>query len=99
MKRAIVIAVDLERYVDEDDPTDTGWFAEWDVQGDSSGVEDSQETLRELVDAIVDDVRSWTDRYEVTLEWKIGGDAPEGSTVEDEIRRLEVTLPSRVEPA
>lgn len=99
MKRAIVIAVDLERYVEEDDPTDIGWSAEWGVREDSSGVEDSQESLRELVDAIVDDVRTWTDRFDVALAWNIGGDAPAGSTVEDEIHRLGVTLPSRIDPA
>lgn len=99
MKKAIVIAVELRRYVEPDDPADVDWYAEWGVQGDSSGVDDSQESLRELVDAIVDDARRWTDRYEVTMEWNIGGDAPAGSTVEDEIRRLAVALPARVEPS
>lgn len=96
MKRNAVIEVKLERFAEDDDPEDTGWFAEWGIRDDSAGTEDSAESLHDLVASITQDISRWTDRYDVTIEWSISGDTPEGSTVENEIRRLGVTLPSRI---
>lgn len=93
MKRSTVMQVKLDRLVDDEDPDDVGWYAEWGIRDDSVGTEDSAEDLRELVAGIASDVHRWTPQYDVTIEWLIGGDAPEGSTVEKEIARLGVTLP------
>ncbi|MCT2107786.1 hypothetical protein HMPREF3086_15640 [Dietzia sp. HMSC21D01] len=96
MKRSTVMQVKLDRLVEDEDPEDVGWYAEWGIRDDSAGTEDSAEDLRELVAGIASDVHRWTHRYDVTLEWVIGGDAPEGSTVEKEIARLGVTLPRNI---
>lgn len=96
MKQSTVMEVKLDRLVEDDDPEDIGWHAEWGIRDDSGATEDSAEDLRELVAGIVQDVSRWTNRYDVTIEWSIGGDAPEGGTVAKEIDLLGVTLPQRI---
>lgn len=90
-----VVEVELNRMVFDDDPTDTyvSWHAEWGLRDSDVGTEDSSEDLAELVEAVLVDVRSMTDRYPVRLEWTVGGDPPEGTTIEAEIGELGVRLP------
>ena len=58
------------------------WQAEWSPQNYDSGIEASGEDLRELVRAVVEDVREWFMPRDLTLEWKIDGDMRLWLTVE-----------------
>ena len=75
----------------DDDPADTyvSWHAEW-------GLRDSSEDLAVLVESVLSDVRSMTDRCTVRLEWIVDGDPPEGKTIADVITELGVQLPEVV---
>lgn len=90
-----VLEVELDRIVideDEDDPV--SWAATWGLHEDSVGHEDSSENLPELIDAILDDARtSWGQRYDLQIEWILGGDAPDGQTVDDAVAAAGITLP------
>lgn len=90
--------VELNRTVSDGDPTGTyvSWHAEWGLPGSNSATEDSRDDLAELVAAVLRNVQGMTDRCTVRLEWTIGGDAPEGSTIEAEIAELGVELPGQV---
>lgn len=92
-----VLEVALDRIVvdDADDPDPVTWSATWGLREDSVGHEDSSENLPELIEAILDDARtSWGGRYELRIEWTLGGDVPEGHTVEAAVAATGATLPS-----
>lgn len=92
-----VLEVALDRIVVDDaaDPDPVSWSAAWGLREDSVGHEDSSENLPELIEAILDDARtSWGQRYELRIEWIVGGDAPEGQTVDDAVAATGSTLPS-----
>lgn len=91
-----VLEVELDRIAgDEDDPDYVAWAATWGLREDSVGHEDSSENLSKLVEAILHDARaSWGERYELRIEWIVGGDAPAGRTVDDAIAATGITLPS-----
>ncbi|SFW11459.1 hypothetical protein [Amycolatopsis australiensis] len=97
-KRERIIDVELNRTLFDDDPADVyvSWHAEWGIRDDSTGTEDSSEDLAELVAAVLEDLRSMAEHNTVRVEWTIGGDPPEGSTIEAEIAALGVTLPNEV---
>lgn len=89
--------VDIELYRTVfDDPGETyvSWGAEWGLRDDSVGVEDSNENLADLVADILEDLRSWTDRYSLRLEWDLSGDPPDNGTVADAVAEWNVTLPA-----
>ncbi|MGH8420787.1 MAG: hypothetical protein ACRER3_00335 [Pseudomonas fluorescens] len=93
-----IIDIQLSRIVLDDDPDDiyVAWAAEWGIRDDREGTEDNSQDLTQLVEWIRADLRPMAERYELKLEWFVGGDAPEGKTVWDEIARLGVQLPSTV---
>lgn len=89
-----VLEVELNRYVmDGNDSDDVSWTATWGLRGGDVGVEDNGEDLRDLVDAVLADVRAWPGG-DLRIKWTIGGDAPRGQTVEDVIAAMNITLPS-----
>jgi len=92
-----VLEVELDRCADPDDPTYISWMAEWGLRDDSMGVGDSNEDLADLVAKIVEDARhSWSDRFDLSIEWTLDGDAPPGGTVADAVAAAGVTLPPKV---
>jgi len=97
-----VLEVQLTRvHIPEDaqDEEYIGWTAQWALRDQSVGIEDSNEDLQQLLDDIVDDARQqWTDRYDLTIEWELSGDAPTGKTVQDMVTEVGVTLPTTVMP-
>lgn len=95
-RRRAVLDVRLDRIEGEDsEGSYVSWAAEWGLRDDETGVEDGNEDVHQLVSDIIEDVRqSWGRRYDLALEWEIGGDAPAGKTVEDMIAEAGVTLPT-----
>jgi hypothetical protein len=89
---APVVDVHLYRIEDEDGPY-VSWHAEWALRDSDIGIEESGEDLRELVSAVVADVRGWSLPRDLTLEWEIEGDVPAGKTPEDMVTEAGVTLP------
>lgn len=83
----------MGRYVAQDNAADVTWFATWGLRDDDVGTEDSGEDLAELVSAIVEDAQVWSDRYDLTIEWTVGGDAPPGGSVEEAVAAAGVVLP------
>lgn len=98
VKREQVVEVELNRMVFDTDPADTyvSWHAEWGLPDDSVGIEDSSEDLAELVAGVLEDLRPMAERHTVRLEWTIGGDRPDSTTIEAEIAGLGVQLPHEV---
>ena len=74
-------------------------FAEWGLRDDSTGVEDSNEDLQQLNDDLIEDGGRWTDRYDLTIEWELSGDAPPGKTLHDMVAEAGVTLPAAFIPS
>jgi hypothetical protein len=64
----------------EEDPgvPEVPWYAEWGLRGSSSGTEHSSADLAEIVEAVLDETRSLTDRYTVRLDWELTGEPPGG---------------------
>jgi hypothetical protein len=98
VKQDRVVEVELNRMVFDDDPAEVyvSWHAEWGLRDSSVGTEDSSEDLAALVESVLSDQRSMTDRYIVRLEWTLGGDPPEGETVDEAVVELGVRLPEVV---
>jgi hypothetical protein len=95
--------VELTRFCDAADTEDgeepVAWHAEWALQGDSVGTEDSGTDVSELIDGVVEDAAAqWGSRYDLTIEWQLsaGDELPEGQTVEGILNGLGVTLPRTV---
>jgi hypothetical protein len=78
---------------------EASWSAEWGLQDDPVGIEDSSQDLRQLVGDIVDDARSWAGRHGLVVEWDLSGDAPAGMAVQDMVAAAGVTLPPTISPA
>ena len=101
-RRSHVLDVELSRLhflADEIGGECVTWFAEWGLRDDSTGVEDSNEDLQQLIDDLIEDAGQWTDRYDLTIEWELSGDAPPGKTVHDMAAEAGVTLPEAVIPS
>jgi hypothetical protein len=66
-------AVKQDRVVEvfDDDPAEVyvSWHAEWGLRDRFVSTEDSSEDLAALVESVLSDLRSMTDRYIVRLEW------------------------------
>jgi len=92
--------VTLTRFFDaEDEEEPVAWHAEWGLQGDSVGTEDSGPDVSELIDGVVEDaVAQWGSRYDLTIEWELnaGDPLPEGQIIEGILNSLGVTLPRTV---
>jgi hypothetical protein len=98
-RRPHVLEVQLSRFSfpdDEEEPVT--WSAQWGLRDDAVGTEDGNEDVQQLIYDIIEDARRWTDRYELSIEWELSGDAPHGKTVEDVLSELGVTLPETVPP-
>jgi hypothetical protein len=98
-RRSRVLEVQLSRVHFPDDDLGekyTGWSAEWGLRDDPVGIEDSNEDLQQLVNGIIEDARHWTDRYDLTIEWDLSGDAPAGKIVQDMAAEAGVNLPATV---
>ncbi len=95
-QRAVVLEVDLGRYVARDDPSDVTWAATWGLRDASVGTEDSTEDLAELVRIILEDAQPLGDQYDVRIEWTLRGDPADGQAVADAIAAAGVTLPGRL---
>jgi hypothetical protein len=100
-----VLEVELTRFCDadvEDGEDPVTWHAEWGLQGDSVGTEDSSTNVSELIDGVVENAAAqWGSQYDpLTIEWELtaGDRLPEGQTIEDIINSLGVTLPRTVPP-
>ena len=97
-----VLEVELTRFCDadaEDGEEPVTWHAEWGLQGDSVGTEDSSTDVSELIDGVVEDAAAqWGSQYDLTVEWELsaGDRLPEGQTIEGIINGLGVTLPHTV---
>ncbi|MGH3503946.1 MAG: hypothetical protein ACRDQA_24080 [Nocardioidaceae bacterium] len=90
-----VLEVALTRDVDPDDPEQVAWAAEWGLQDDDVGIEDTNEDLQELVDAITEDARSqWADRYDLTIEWTLDGDRPAQGSIAEAVAQSGIILPT-----
>lgn len=93
-----MIDVALSRLVDDGDPEcEVSWHGEWGLKDDSVGTEDSCSDLDELIGAILEDSQRWRNRFDVHFEWRVSGDRPAGGTIEDEIARLGIELPQRLQ--
>jgi hypothetical protein len=95
-RRAAVLEVDLSRYVAPDDPSEVVWAATWGLRDESVSTEDRADDLPELVTSILEDAQPLGDRYDVRIEWILGGDGPEGQTVADAVADAGVALPDRL---
>ena len=89
LSRACIPADDLG-------PEYVGWAAEWGLRDDAVSIEDTNDDLQQLVDDIVDDVRQWAGRYELSIERELGGDAPADKTIQDMIAETGVVLPAKL---
>ncbi len=54
--------------------------------------------MEQLIHDILEDARHWTDRYDLTIEWALSGDAPPGKTVQDMLTEVGVALPEKITP-
>ena len=97
-RRPRVLEVQLSRFYFPGDEEPVSWAAEWGLRDDPVGTEDSNEDVQQLINDIIEDARQWTERYELTIEWTLSGDAPHGKTVQDTLTELGVTLPGKVTP-
>lgn len=94
--------MELIRFCDdgaEDGEEPAAWHAEWGLQGNSTGTEDSGTDVSELIDGVVEDAAArWGSRYDLTIEWELtaGGELPQGQDVEGILSGLGVNLPRTV---
>ncbi|MFE3758830.1 hypothetical protein ACFXO9_31385 [Nocardia tengchongensis] len=102
-KQPHVIVASLHRNVDDSEPEPgepaewVDWSCEYELRGERVGIDDSgNPDLHDVVNGVLDYARQWSDRYDITIEWTVDGDPPEGGTVEDAIAALGVTLPTRI---
>lgn len=95
-----VLEVDLSRlYFPDDEEEPVSWAAEWGLRDDPVGTEDSNVDVQQLiVDLLEDARRQWADRYDLSIEWELSGDAPRGKSVQDMLTELGVTLPGKLPP-
>ena len=97
VRRPHVVVASLNRFVDDEDPDWVCWSCEYELRGESVGIDDSgNPDLHDVVNGVLDYARRWSDRYDITIEWTVDGDPPEDGTVEDAIAALGVTLPIRI---
>jgi hypothetical protein len=98
-RRPWVLDAALFRNVDDSEPEEwIDWTCEYELRDDGSGIDDSgNPDLRSVVDGVIDYARSFSDRYDLTIEWTVSGDPPPGGTVQDAIAALGVVLPTRLE--
>lgn len=69
------------------------------LRDDPVGTEDSNEDVRQLIEDLLEDARrQWADRYDLSIEWELSGDAPRGKSVQDVLAELGVTLPDKLSP-
>ncbi len=54
------------------------WSAQWGLRDDAVDTEGSNEDVRQLIDDIIEDARRRADRYDLSIEWELSGDAPGG---------------------
>lgn len=93
----LVVEADLDRFeMDANDPSDVAWSAEWGLRGDDVGIEDHSDDLQELVDSFLEECQQWITDDDLQIVWNLGGDRPEGRTIEDEIANAGITLPARL---
>lgn len=94
--------MELTRFCDadaEDGEEPVTWHAEWGLQGDSVGTEDSGTDVSELIGVVVEDAAAqWGSRYDLTIEWELsaGDGLPEGQTIESILNGLGVPLPRTI---
>lgn len=93
-RRPHVLDVELSRFVDDEEPDYVTWAAEWGLRGGAMGIEADSEDLQEIVDAVLEEAETWTDQFDLRIEWTLGGDAPEGQTVEQAVAATGIKLPT-----
>lgn len=99
-RRSHVLEVALSRfYFPDDEEEPVSWAAEWGLRDDPVGTEDNNEDVRQLIEDLLEDARrQWADRYDLSIEWELSGDAPRGKSVQDVLTELGVTLPGKLSP-
>ena len=93
---ASLLEVELDRIEDPEDPAVVTWVAEWGLQDDSVGIEDNNQDLKALVDAVLEDARDLATRYDLTIQWTLYGDPAGDQPLEQTVASLGVSLPTRL---